>query len=360
MTNKYKNKIKDVKTYGSLGGSYLGGYRKFSATSIRYDDDDDKNCDCCSNNRNTLTRRELTKIKSYSKEFASSNKAPVLDVETRDKIKNEKAVDIAAAYKDNPEGLEDRKEEAYARFDSVKDIFAEYFIEKNEAVKEKLNIENMNRNKLPICANVLNQYLEFESIDKDKVHSSRLTGRDQHMGFLSKDAYSTYKDSMSKHEAAKHLIENNSRYIERNGNPDSIDRDFYRNELTVRYPSSENPSSENVETENAETENPSKRKKSLEEEELNTDSVKKPKKDDEDDSDPNSKGGGGSNNSWAWVVGIKTNNATTENISAETNNSKIENGSSGFFSDIKYKLFIGLSSGIESVLEALNNINMFF
>lgn len=146
----------------------------------------------------------------------------------------------------------------------------------------------MNRNKLPICANVLNQYLEFESIDKDKVHSSRLTGRDQHMGFLSKDAYSTYKDSMSKHEAAKHLIENNSRYIERNGNPDSIDRDFYRNELTVRY-----PSSENAETENVETENPS-----LEEEkELNTDSVKKPKKDDKDDSDPNSKGAGGSNNS---------------------------------------------------------------
>lgn len=128
MTNKYKNKIKDVKTYG-----YRGGSRKFSATSIRYDDDyDDKNCDCCSNNRNTLTRRELTKIKSYSKEFASSNKAPVLDVDTKDRIKNEKAVDIAAAYKDNPEGLEDRKEEAYARFDSVKDIFAEYFIEKNE------------------------------------------------------------------------------------------------------------------------------------------------------------------------------------------------------------------------------------
>ena len=373
----------NVFTYYSLGGS-----RKFSSTSFRYQD---TNCDCCSNNKDSLTTNEKRKLKSYGEEFASNNKVPVLDQETKDKILNEKAVDIAAAYKDNPEGLEDRKKEAYIAFQDLTSLFAEYFIDKNDAAIEKLNNENMSAGKLPVCMKVLNEHMDTNASDKDKVLSSRLTGEDQDMGFLSKEAYVTYKDTMLKHNSAKQLIDNNSRSIENKGNPDSIDKDLYKNELTVTYPSSQEvpvidpsnqdepaidpsnqdepviDSSDEDKANESESENTAKRKKSLEDEELNPDSVKKPKRDDSDSGEGGTNGGlggvvggsAGTNNANIEVGSTVTNNLVIENGSVETNDTGTERGYMWFFENILIRFFLGLPSGFEMVLDVTNNINMF-
>lgn len=357
INNKNKYGTDNVFTFSSLGG-----FRKFSSTSFRCQD---TKCGCCSNNIDSLSCGDKRKLKSFAVEFESNNKAPVLDQETKDKILNEKAVDIAAAYKDNLQGLEDRKKEAYNAFLELTGLYAEYFIEKNDTAIEKLNNEKMSTGKLPICKEVVNEHMDIIGIDKDKVHSARLTDEDQDMGFLSKEAYSTYKDTMKKHKSAKKLIDNNSNTIEKKGNPDSIDKDLYKNELTVTYPSSYN---ENEEENIAETDSrPTKRKKTLEDEELNPDSVKKPKRDDSDSGEGGTNGGlggvvggsAGTNNPLIEKGSAGTNNSIIEKGSVETNDTGTERGYVGFFYNILIRLFIGLPSGFEMVLEVTNNINMF-
>lgn len=351
--------INNVCTYNSPAG-----IRKFSITSPRYQD---KKCDCCSDyRRNFFTDQEKAKLKVYGEEFASNNKVPVLDQEIKDKILSEKAVDIAAAYKNNPQGLEDRKQEAYTAFMNIKQPFIDYFVKKYDKAIEKLNNENMEAGKIPVCKKLVTEHLYIHGQDKEKVQTSHLSVENTLFGCFSKDAYKYYTDSMSKHYYAKQLIDTNGKSIARVGNPDSIDKDFYKNELSVvKDPSSSN---DNIE-ENAETENSSKRKKSLEE--LNPDSVKKPKRDDSD-SDSDSKGGGivgglggvvggsaGTNNAITENGSAGSNNPNIEKGSVETNDAGTEKGSVGFFENIIIRLFLGLPSGFEMVLEVNNNINMF-
>lgn len=86
-----------------------------------------------------LTNDDKKKLRAYADEFASNNPAPTLNEAKL--IKAEKAADIAAAYKDDPEGLKKRREDIYKKFEDVHEEYCDYFTEKNEAAKAKLNEE---------------------------------------------------------------------------------------------------------------------------------------------------------------------------------------------------------------------------
>ena len=73
-------------------------------------------------------------------------------------------------------------------------------------------------------------------LDPDKVASSRLKGEAKSLGFLTKEAYDAYSDSVKKHETAKKLIEDSGKYVDAKGNPNSIDKGLFERDLTLSYP----------------------------------------------------------------------------------------------------------------------------
>ena len=88
-------------------------------------------------NENALSQGGKAKYKSFGMEFARNNPVPV--VTEAEKIKSEKAEDLAAAYKDDPEALGARKKDVESVFDEATGDFASYFEgEKYKYAKEEV------------------------------------------------------------------------------------------------------------------------------------------------------------------------------------------------------------------------------
>ena len=119
----------------SLAFNVLPGFmfvRNFSVTDIKY-----AGCDDRCNWKDTLSSSDKTKLKSFGMEFARNNPVPV--VTEAEKIKSEKAEDLAAAYKDDPEALGARKKDVESVFDEATGDFASYFEgEKYKYAKEEV------------------------------------------------------------------------------------------------------------------------------------------------------------------------------------------------------------------------------
>lgn len=77
--------------------------RNFSVTKINYAGG---KCNCC-NKFNSLSGNDRKKLKEYNEEYASNNPVPI--IREIDVIKNEKPVNIAAAFLGNPEGLKKKE-----------------------------------------------------------------------------------------------------------------------------------------------------------------------------------------------------------------------------------------------------------
>ena len=107
-----------------------------------------------------------------------------------------------------------------------------------------------------VCDSETAVYMDNFRLDPDKVASSRLTGEDASLGYLSKEAYNAYKGSINEYEKAEKLIRDSGKYVDDKGNPDSIDKGLFDRGLTFTDPPSsneanaENPSSNETNAEN--------------------------------------------------------------------------------------------------------------
>lgn len=176
----------------SLAFNVLLGFmfvRNFSVTDIKY-----AGCDECGG-KNTLSSSEKTQLKSFGMEFAKDKPVPVIT--EAEKIKSEKAVDLAAAYERDPEALKARKEEVKDAFREVTGKYASYFEEdKHKYAKEELDRDRRERNLEPICRAVVDEYMEESHSDPDRVDVNRLNESNKGFANLSKEAYQTMKDSV--------------------------------------------------------------------------------------------------------------------------------------------------------------------
>jgi len=137
--------------------------------------------------------------------------------------------DLAAAYKDDIQGLKERKSDVYLKFESVTGRFQDYFTTKNNEARENLIEEKRKRYKAEICDNVVDEYLTDIRVDKDRVESGKLDIVNKPMGFLSRSAYNTYIKAVHEHESAIRSVEkgNPSNF----GNANNIDKDLYKRNL---------------------------------------------------------------------------------------------------------------------------------
>ncbi len=212
-----------------------------------------------------LTYADKTKLKSYGMEFAKTNPVPV--IAEADKIKSEKAVDLAAAFEKDPEGLKARKEEVRSAFSEATGEFGSYF-EKNkfEYAKKELDKDKRERNKEPVAREDVDAYMEKSYRDPYRLDAKKLNVDNKGFFNLSKEAYQTMKDSVDTHTKAERLIEKMDPSV-KEGNPENIDKDFFRKDLTVTFPEAkpENSSSESKAENSSEAKAENSSKRSFEE-----------------------------------------------------------------------------------------------
>lgn len=242
----------------SLAFNVLLGFmfvRNFSVTYIKY-----AGCDGCGG-RHALLSSEKDKLKLFGVEFTKNKPVPVIT--EAEKIKSEKAEDLAAAYERDLEALKARKEEIRSAFDKATGKFANYFKkEKYKYAKEELDIDTAERGIKPVCPKVVDVYLEKTHQDPDRVFGQRLNEDNKGFANLSREAYKTMRDSVNKHTKAEYLIKKRDPSI-KEGNPEKIDKDLFRKDLSVAFSEDkpENSSSESKAENSSEVkaENSSKR-----------------------------------------------------------------------------------------------------
>lgn len=223
------------------------GIRSFSYTGIKLVE-----CENCG--KNLLTYTDKKDLSKFAKEYAKENPVPVFNKDQVEKIEKEKPVDLAAAYKDNYEGLKARKEEAIKSFDKIVYIFGEYFTGKHQYAEDKLLEKKENKN---VCKDDIDVHM-FNSNDEDgfAVKTSNVPDEYRPFRYLSKQGYSLLKKVTNDHEKAETLMRESSGYVEKAGNPDAIDKDFHKEILKVEIPNSQNDSNIPSSSHDTKTENP--------------------------------------------------------------------------------------------------------
>jgi hypothetical protein len=201
--------------------------RNFSSTKILFVKDQ-------------ITGHHKIELRSLSRTF--DLKYPIPTLNEKDKILSERAVHIAAAYKNDPEGLDERIKEVKARFHNISKVYDDYFREKYSNVTKSFNEERLLKNLDIFSSNACIEYLKTTQFNQ--VQKIQVTGEDQILTSLSTDAYRVYKKSMSEHLSAKSLLENkglssskrNFKYINEHGIADRIDKNLFKSDFTCTYP----------------------------------------------------------------------------------------------------------------------------
>jgi hypothetical protein len=217
-----------VPTRSSLGFSINSCVRYFSLTSVKL-----SGRDC----ENSLPERQKIHLKKYIKMYEDEWKLPYLDDKDGviTKMNNEKAVDLAAAYIDNLEGLNERKQDAIKVFKKVQEDFDDHFTEKFEYAIREFNKERSKNGKPSVCEESILEYLWKIHQDKEKVRYELIPNQeDKAFSSLSKEVYNLYKKVKTTHNRAENLInKNSSSHITKNGDPNVIDKDFFKKDLKV-------------------------------------------------------------------------------------------------------------------------------
>nr|YP_009744361.1 hypothetical protein [Xylaria hypoxylon]QIE13216.1 hypothetical protein [Xylaria hypoxylon] len=241
----------------SMGGIKLGENKRFYSTSLptkfssrhkvklgvrslSYTQVKLAQCGCgCG--KDFLTSKEKQNLKKYAEEYASENSLPALSKAQTEKLKNENYADLAAAYKDDYIGLIERKKGMVEAFKKLNNKFDVYFTKKENFIKDKIKEAREIRSKQELCEEKLDVFIKKNyNADNDKVSYRLLLKCDEAtplLNRLSRDIYIKYKHSESTHAKAERLIKGNKDLIEKNGgSPNHIDKDLFKNGLSVNHP----------------------------------------------------------------------------------------------------------------------------
>ncbi len=192
--------------YAKSSFSIKCGVRYFSITISRGGPKPQNSCELpgCTKDHYGYSIK-LRYFESHWEKFYENNVRPGLTIDTRNKIKSEKAVDLAVAFMDNPGALRVRLNRLISNFEGFSRHELKYFTEKNRYVMDEMIKENSR-----LCENELMLYL-LSHAGKDKLATQNVINNpkglsliEQHINLtdLSRESYSIFKENYDKHEKA--------------------------------------------------------------------------------------------------------------------------------------------------------------